>query len=226
MGRDKLRHLLFLHGRWRWCPSKSARSHGFRMVNLTAGLVIDNQRVPSAVGKARAIELNEAWDRARRGIPDKHVLAHRCPAGSIGDGYMRAMRLREAERAAKGLTWSAEQRSRDDWPRAWLSIEPIFADANPKTVRTEHLIGDPSRPEIVGLRPLVAAKVSETEAHRVIKVWRALWAKMAVFGYCDARRDPSLPFRELRPQASSGRLARGGGRAPSQAGLARRISRP
>ena len=97
MGRDKLRHLLFLHGRWRWCPSKSARAHGFRMVNLTAGLVIDNQRVPSAVDKARAIELN----RARRGIPGKHVLAHGYPAGSIGDGYMRAMRLREAERTPR-----------------------------------------------------------------------------------------------------------------------------
>ncbi len=111
MGRDKIRHLLFLHGRWRWCPSRSARAHGFKMINLTAGLVIDGQHVPSAVDKARAIELNEAWDRARRGIPDKHVLAHRYPAGSIGDGYMRAMRLREAERTAKGLTWTTEQRS-------------------------------------------------------------------------------------------------------------------
>ena len=27
-------------------------------------------------------------------------------------------------------------------------------------------------------------RVSESEAHRVIKVWRALWKKMTVFGYC------------------------------------------
>jgi hypothetical protein len=200
MGRDKIRHLVYLHGRWRWCPSKSARAHGFKMINLTAGLVIDGQHVPSAVDKTRAIELNEAWDRARRGIPDKHVLAHRYPAGSIGDGYMPAMRLREAERAAKGLTWSTEQRSRDDWPRAWRWIEPLFGDVIPKTVKAEHLIGDPSRPEMIGLRPLVATKVSESEAHRTIKVWRALWAKMAVFGFCDASKDPSFLFENSAPK--------------------------
>jgi hypothetical protein len=98
----------------------------------------------------------------------------------------------DVRRAAKGLTWTTEQRSRDDWPRAWKWIAPLFADARPKTVKTEHLIGDPAWPEIMGLRSLVAAKVPASEAHRVIKVWRAPWAKMAVFGYRDVRRDPSF----------------------------------
>jgi hypothetical protein len=31
----------------------------------------------------------------------------------------------------------------------------------------------------------VAMKVSECEAHRVIKAWGALWQKMATFGYCN-----------------------------------------
>jgi hypothetical protein len=37
----------------------------------------------------------------------------------------------------------------------------------------------------------------------VIKVWRALWKKMAVFGYCDAGRDPSLLFANTSPQPRS-----------------------
>ncbi len=65
---------------------------------------------------------------------------------------------------------------------------------------------------MLGLRPLVAAKVSESEAHRVIKVWRALWKKMAVFGYCELDRDPSLLFANQRPAAASGRVERGRGR--------------
>jgi len=52
---------------------------------------------------------------------------------------------------------------------------------------------------VLGLRPLVSAKVSEGEAHRVIKVWRALWKKMAVFGYCERDRDPSLMFANSAP---------------------------
>src|SRR5262245_50775161 len=47
---------------------------------------------------------------------------------------------------------------------------------------------------------MVAAKVSESEAHRVIKVWRALWKRMAGFGYSDAARDPSFQFANSAPQ--------------------------
>ena len=53
---------------------------------------------------------------------------------------------------------------------------------------------------MLDLRTLVATRVSEGEAHRVIKVWRALWKKMAVFGYCEADRDPSLVFVNSAPQ--------------------------
>jgi hypothetical protein len=58
----------------------------------------------------------------------------------------------------------------------------------------------PLDPDLPGLRPLAAAKVSESEAHRVIKVWRALWQRMAGFGYCDAARDPSFQFANSAPQ--------------------------
>src|SRR5947207_954892 len=41
-------------------------------------------------------------------------------------------------------------------------------DCDPSTVTAQQLIG---------LRSFVAERVSETEAHRVVKVWRALWKK-------------------------------------------------
>lgn len=67
---------------------------------------------------------------------------------------------------------------------------------DPRTVTPEQLID----PDLPGLRPLVARKVSEAEAHRVIKVWRALWVRMAGFGYCEAARDPSFQFANAAPR--------------------------
>src|SRR5262249_30771028 len=152
------------------------------------------KRVATADEKARAVKLNAEWDRWRRGLPEPRAERLRYPHGSIGEAYERVMQLREAERKSKGIKWTREQSSRDDWPRAWRWIEPLFGDCNPRTVTPEQLIGEPSRTNVLGLRPLVSAKVSESEAHRVIKVWRALWKMMAVFGYCERHRDPSLMF--------------------------------
>jgi hypothetical protein len=53
--------------------------------------------------------------------------------------------------------------------------------------------------DLPGLRPLVARKVSATEAHRVIKVWRRLWQYAATFKYCDADLDPSFVLPNSAP---------------------------
>ncbi len=79
----------------------------------------------------------------------------------------------------------------------------LFGDCDPKTVAPEQFVGDPNRPDVKGLREIVAIKVSGSEAHRVVKVWRALWKKMAVFGYCELERDPSLMFANSAPQPRS-----------------------
>jgi hypothetical protein len=95
--------------------------------------------VPTADDKNRAIELNEAWDRHRRGLePDGPKPKY--PPRSLGDAYLRALALREAERRNKGIVWTKEQHSRDDWPRAWKWIEPLFGDIDPKAVMPEQLI--------------------------------------------------------------------------------------
>jgi hypothetical protein len=199
MGKDKIRYLLYKDGRWIWRPTKTMRRAGFRTIKLGPGLIIDGERVPSPEDAARATALNQDWDRHRRGLPPVSLRA-KYPPGSLGVAYERALLLREAERKAKGIVWTTEQHSRDDWPRAWRWIEPLFGDSDPKTVEPEQLIGDPRNPNVLGLRPLVAFKVSESEAYRVIKVWRALWKRAAGFGYCDLARDPSFQFSNSAPQ--------------------------
>jgi hypothetical protein len=67
-----------------------------------------------------------------------------------------------------------------------------FGDADPQTIEPEMLIK---------LRAAISTKVSESEAHRVIKVWRALWKKMAVMSYCEKDRDPSRAFENKAPPA-------------------------
>lgn len=198
MGKDRIRYLVFQNGRWRWHPSKAMRDAGFRLINLGAGLVINGERVPFDEDKKRALALNSEWDRRRFGLPPETVEKRGYSPGTIGHAYMRVIALREQERRSKGITWTTEQHSRDDWPRAWKWIEPTFGDFDPKVITPELLIGDAHK-NIVGLRPLVASRVSESEAHRVIKVWRALWKKMAAFGYCDKDKDPSLAFANSAP---------------------------
>jgi hypothetical protein len=192
MGSDhlKVRYLIFKGGHYVWRPSKAMRAAGFRPVHFGAGYVVEDVRYPDAADIKRAMDLNAQWDRHRRGLPPLAPRS-RYPARSIGEGYERAMKLREAERKARGVEWTSEQHSRDDWPRAWKWIESLFGDIDPKTVQPEQLID----PDLPGLRPLVAAKVSEVEAHRTIKVWRALWQRMAALGYCDKDRDPASNSR-------------------------------
>ena len=81
------------------------RDAGFRLVSLSDS--------PEATpeDKARAIKLNDAWDRHRRGLPEAGVTLQRYPSGSIGDGYLRAIALRKSEREAKGIVWTREQHS-------------------------------------------------------------------------------------------------------------------
>jgi hypothetical protein len=113
------------------------------------------------------------------------------PRGSLGAAYNRAIALREAERKAKGIIWTRQQKARDDWPRAWRWIGPAFGDYDPAAIVAEDLLA---------LRSKVAKRISESEAFRVIKVWRALWAKLPGFGYKvlpDA--DPSLTFANSAP---------------------------
>jgi hypothetical protein len=184
LGKDTIRYFLFINGRWRWRPTKTMRGLGFGLVTMGRGgpgVDADGNPEASLADEQRAIALNNAWDRVRSGAaqaPARTTLKV-YPAGSVGDAYQRAMALRKAERLAKGVVWTKEQESRDDWPRAWKWLEPAFGDCDPNTIIPEHFLRiDPVTGQPAGLMVEIEAAVSVTERHRVVKVWRALWARM------------------------------------------------
>lgn len=138
MGQDKIRYFLYLEGRWRWRPTKPMRESGFRMVPMGRGgpgLDADGNPAPSIQDKQRAIELNAEWDAVRTGVqPPSKLDRPLFAAGSVGEAFGRAMALREAERRQRGIVWTSEQKSCDDWPRAKKWILPAFGDCDPKTI--------------------------------------------------------------------------------------------
>ena len=89
------------------------------------------------------------------------------------------MALRKAARAQAGIVWTAAQIKNDSWPRAWKFLEPEFADCDPNTIEPEHFLAiDKATGEPIGLVPRIEKKVSVTERHLVIKIWRALWGRI------------------------------------------------
>jgi hypothetical protein len=188
---DRIRYLLFLNGRWRWRPTAAMRRKGFTLTTFGRDL--------TTADKARALALNDEWDRVRRGQAAEASGEPVYPVGSYGEGFQRAMKLRAAERVAKHKAQSREQEKRDDWPRAWRWLS-VFADCDPRTIQPEHFLAiDPKTGRATGLVPEVEGKVSVTERHRVIKVHRALWKKMAAMGLCDRNADPALTFANAAP---------------------------
>src|SRR4051812_25539246 len=77
-------------------------------------------------------------------------------------------------------------RTRQDWDRGWGRIDPLFGDIGPRTVSLE---------DVSAMREHIETTVSRREAHRVIKIWRALWSVSSAMHYCDRERDPSLGIR-------------------------------
>jgi hypothetical protein len=181
MGSDKVRYLVKIKGSYYWRPTTRMKRAGFADRALGKNEIAAQQE---------AIRLNAEWDRFRFGEPrQSSVIGY--PRGSLGEAYNRAIALREAERKAKGIVWNRQQKARDDWPRAWRWIGPTFGDYDPLAIVSEDLLA---------LRAKVAERVSDSEAFRVIKVWRALWAKLAPLGYAVAPgSDPSLTFANSAP---------------------------
>jgi hypothetical protein len=204
MGRDQIRYFLYINGRWRWRPTKAMRDLGFRLVTMGRGgpaLTVDGDPAPSVEDQRRAIGLNCEWDCVRTGQaePPSTINRKQYPTGSVGNAYQRAMALRLAERKAKGIVWTKEQESRDDWPRAWRWLEPEFGDCDPKTVVPEHFLRiDKNTGKVIGLIPKIEAAVSVTERHRAVKVWRALWKRMQAMKYAEGE-DPSKAIANTAP---------------------------
>jgi hypothetical protein len=120
-------------------------------------------------------------------LPDEVEELTIYPRGSLGEAFRR---FRQTD------AWKTkEPRTREDWWRVWRRIKPVFGDCDPRTVRLE---------AIDAWRSMIEQQVSLREAHRCIKIWRALWRVVAAMRYCERDADPSLGIRN---RAAPGRSA-------------------
>src|SRR5580692_11427937 len=75
--------------------------------------------------------------------------------------------------------------------RCWAVIGPAFGPCRPSRVTLA---------QISTFRRMVEANVSLREAHRCVKIWRALWRVAAALKYCQRDADPSLGVRNVEPK--------------------------
>lgn len=183
LGRGTPRHYkLKRNNRAFWEPTATMKAHGFVSVPLGA-------HGPDAFKMAE--EWNQRWDDTRTGkhpspassreqnlSPERAEELTVYPARSLGEAFKGFRRTDEWAKKAP--------RTREDWWRAWKHIKPAFGDARPDKITLV---------TISAFRSMVERKVSLREAHRVIKIWRALWKVSAAMGYCVRDADPSLGVR-------------------------------
>jgi len=190
VGNVKIPYYVVIKGRGYWRPTAKMRGLGFSMVCC-------GKDGPQAWALAQ--DWAERWRRFRTGAdqapvavidgkrtPDQAESAIVYPRGSLGEAFSRYRKLDAWSLAKKPAT-------RDDWWRGWKRIKPFFADVRPSTVTLE---------QIDVWRAHVRDSAGVREAHRALKIWRALWKVAAAMKYCERDADPSLG---LRNAAAAGR---------------------
>ena len=191
MGSVKIPYYVVKRGRGFWQPTKKMRALGFH-------------QVPCGVDGPAAWKVaetwNQRWQATRSGqspspalvsasnlSPERSEELTVYPPHSLGDAFRRYRRTPEWARKAP--------RTREDWWRGWKRIKPIFGDVDPRTVTLE---------DISAWRQAIEETISIREAHRALKIWRALWKVAAAMLYCRRDGDPSLGVRNT---AAAGRSA-------------------
>ncbi|EJW12604.1 hypothetical protein A33M_1887 [Rhodovulum sp. PH10] len=182
MTKVKIRHYRIKRGKGFWEPTAKMKRLGFYAVPC-------GPDGPDAWTTAE--QWNARWDTTRRGeapspamvsadnlSPDRVEELTVYPPRSLGEAFRRYRRTDE---------WrSKAPRTREDWWRGWRRIKPVFGDCDPRTVSLEH---------VSAWRRAIEDTVSLREAHRCLKIWRALWKVSAALGYCVRDADPSLGVR-------------------------------
>ena len=176
MGKVKVRYYSVRKGRGYWQPTPAMRALGFRPVSC-------GPDGPSAWKKAE--ELNRQWDKRS----EQAVIAPPVPvaptwsAGSVGEAFDVYRGTNEWAKKAP--------RTREDWERGWKYIGPVFGRFSPALV---------TMPAISEWRQTIEDSISLREAHRALKIWRALWKVMAALKYCQLEGDPSLAVVNTEPK--------------------------
>jgi hypothetical protein len=172
VGRVKIPYYVVKNSRGYWQPTRAMREAGFEPVAC-------GPDGPEAW--QRAAECNARWKEY--GAEKARPITPLMPVGSLAEAFQRYRGTAE---------WGTKApRTREEWERAWVHIGRVFGDVRPRTVMLEH---------ISGFRETVERGISRREAHRVIKIWRALWRVSAAMGYCQRDADPSLGVRNKEPE--------------------------
>ena len=193
----EIRHYVVKRGKGFWQPTPKMKAVGFGPVPCG----------PDGPGAwALAEEWNRRWDQTRTGVAPSPAMASVqnlsfansegltvYPPRSLGEAFRRYRRTTEWTKRKKPTT-------RDDWWRGWKRIKPIFGDCDPRTVRLD---------DISAWRQMIEDTVSLREAHRALKIWRALWKVAASLGYCVRDSDPSLGVRNSAAKGRSERWSEG-----------------
>lgn len=197
MTKIKLRHYrVKRNGRGFWEPTAKMRALGFASIPC-------GPDGPDAW--ARAEEWERRWQTTRRGeAPSPAMVAADnlspetseeltvYPPRALGEAFRRYRRTEE---------WKGKaSRTREDWWRGWKRIKPVFGDCDPRTVNLA---------DLSAWRKVIEDTVSLREAHRALKIWRALWKVSAALGYCVRDADPSLGVRNRAAKGRSDTWAEG-----------------
>jgi hypothetical protein len=78
--------------------------------------------------------------------------------------------------------------------RGWRYIEPLFAELPPTAVDMQSLSS---------WRGSIEREKNLREAHRAMKIWRALWKVAAAMKYYRRKDDPSLAVTNTEPKGRS-----------------------
>lgn len=187
-----------------WAPCLKRRSKKSGKIEPTLMAKLGFQLIDCGEDGPRAWSIAEGWNAKW----DEALKAHRegrtitgadgpiYPRNSLGEGFAKFKATGEWQRRAA--------RTREDWERGWKNIAPYFGDLDPREIAFEALdlwYSGSADGKTKGLLQLVGVR----EAHRAVKIWRALWNVLGTIDNPDGDRyvsgkDPSLGIRRETPK--------------------------
>ncbi|MFG1223751.1 hypothetical protein [Xanthobacter wiegelii] len=188
--RVKIRYYVVKKGKGYWQPTKQMRCLGFSSVPCGRDGPDAWQLAECWNDRWAAVKFRSAPSPAMAGAQNLSLEAGEeitiYPPRSIGASFRDYRRTGEWKRKAA--------RTREDWWRGWKRIKPVFGDLDPRSVRFA---------DLSAWRAVIEETVSLREAHRALKIWRALWKISAIQGYCIKDADPSLGVTNSAAQGRS-----------------------